>query len=485
MKQWINGVIWTGSDQQFVNSVTVSDKGIIVGLNETPNYDHEIMDLKGQFMMPAFVDCHLHIVGYGQMLSRLNVLKYQTNEEVLEAIHHYIELNPTFNYYYIEGYKLNSMTKAMLSPLTSKPIYLRHADYHGLTVNEAVIKMHQLSTSDGNLLEEAAMNVLSQIPKHNYQTLLKMTEEAIKKLYSFGVVSGHTDDLYYFNGYQETIKVLKEATQNYPFFIHELIHYETLDDAVYDKNEEKHPYVSLGAVKMFYDGTTSSHTALMSHSYVSGTKGERVMKERFEQELKKARRLEKSVAVHVIGDQGLHEVALLLKKHPVKDGLLDRIIHASYAKRETIELLKALPIFLDIQPQFLTTDLPDTLFHFTKAPQLIFPFKTYHHAGLKYGFSSDAPVEIPNPFLGMKAAIFRRKDSSSNVFQPEQMMDRKDVIAAYMKHAWSLTPHHGGTIEVNMPFHAIVLSDNLLQIDENEFNHIHVKETWVQGKRVF
>jgi predicted amidohydrolase YtcJ len=485
MKQWINGVIWSGEKDLFFHSITVDEKGIITGTNESPRPNIEIIDLNGQLMMPAFVDCHLHIVGYGQMLSRLNVSSYQTNEEVIEAIKNYIDLNPLLPYYYFEGYQLNMMTKNILEGLSSKPIYVRHADYHGLTVNDIVLQMHQLSTKDGVLLEDAAMNVLSQIPKHDHNTLLQMTESAIKKLYSFGIIAGHTDDLYYFNGYYDTLKVLKEATINNPFFIHELIHYETLDDALNDDIYVKHPYVSLGAVKMFYDGTTSSHTALMTSPYTSGGQGERVMGDRFEQELVKARLHQKAVAVHVIGDQGLHEVALLLQKHPVQQGLIDRIIHASYAKKDTLDILKQLPVFLDIQPQFLTSDLPHTLKFFTEAPSLIFPFKSYHDAQLHYGFSSDAPVELPNPFLGMKAAIFRRNHVSEKVLQPEEKMHRLDAINAYTKHAWALTTEQGGQLIVDMPCHAIILSHDLFHIEEEDFNDIYVKETWLKGKRVF
>ncbi len=115
------------------------------------------------------------------------------------------------------------------------------------------------------------------------------------------------------------------------------------------------------------------------------------------------------LAIHVIGDLGLKEVVDILKAYPPQDGLHDRIIHASLADHETIKMMEGMPIILDIQPQFISSDLPAILSLFSKEPEYIYPFKTYMKYNLILCGSSDAPVEVPNPLLGMHQLIYRKK----------------------------------------------------------------------------
>ncbi len=68
-------------------------------------------------------------------------------------------------------------------------------------------------------------------------------------------------------------------------------------------------------------------------------------KETFKTQLRQARNANMAVAIHVIGDQGLLEVAEILRDIPVKKGLFDRVIHASYANQEAIHILKTLDVF--------------------------------------------------------------------------------------------------------------------------------------------
>jgi predicted amidohydrolase YtcJ len=235
---------------------------------------------------------------------------------------------------------------------------------------------------------------------------------------------------------------------------------------------------------MFYDGTTTSKTALMLHPYKDGTYGERIQKqEDFIALVKKARALDLAVAVHVIGDLGLEEVLNILKTYPVKNGLKDRIIHASYASKKAIELLKTIPCFIDYQPQFVTTDFPETLDVFSKDPDYIFPLKTYHDKKIAYGLSSDAPVEIPNPLVGMYAATLRKNEKGQ--YQSHERITLKEAFLGYTKHAWSLTPYKAGEIKEGFHAHFIVLDADLFSIDLEKLKTLSVKQTWIDGKKVF
>jgi predicted amidohydrolase YtcJ len=235
---------------------------------------------------------------------------------------------------------------------------------------------------------------------------------------------------------------------------------------------------------MFYDGTTTSKTALMTTPYIDDTYGEYIQtREVFESLVRDARSVGLAVAVHVIGDKGLLEVSEVLKAYPVKKGLFDRVIHASYANKEAIHNLKEIDVFLDLQPQFVTTDFPETLKEFKIEPHLMFPFKTYHVQGLHYGLSSDAPVEIPNPLLGMYAAITRKNDYGT--YQENERLTRLEALMGYTKHAWMLTHDQGGTLETGQLGNLVVFEEDILTCDIKRLKTLKVLKTYIKGMCVY
>lgn len=467
-------------DGHTIHTLYVSDSGLIISEpDDTPNL---VNDLQGQCMYPAFIDCHMHLMGYGQHLSRGQVKHLHGKADILAYIRQHLTTPVT----YIEGYSPCGITKDDLDQISADVlIYLRHEDYHGMTVNSSTLKKLEITSYDGILLENDGTKAMQSIDKHSHETLVSFLEKAYQKLYQFGVIGAHSDDLFYFNGYEDTLKAFQEASITYPFFAHLLIHHKTLHDYVKKGNIiHQHEYLELGAVKIFYDGTTGSQTALMSVPYTSGGFGERISdQETFIAYVKKARDHDLAVAVHVIGDKGLEEVCEILKAYPVKKGLHDRIIHASYATPKSLELLKTLDVFLDVQPQFITSDFPQTLDYFKSLPNLIFPLKTYHDININYGLSSDAPVEIPNPILGMYAAIFREIDGV--IFQPEERLSRMQALLGYTTHAWTLTNQKGGYLKPGYPAHFVITDQDILTTPKTQFKSIKVSETYVFGKQVF
>lgn len=479
MKRLYNGTFYTMEYMQTVDELYINEEGLII---DAPNQDVDIehIDMQGQFIYPAFIDCHLHLMGYGQFLSRLHAKGLSSKEGVLSFIHQH--LNNTM--VYIEHYKphINIHKEDLDKISTQIPIYLRHEDYHGMTLNSKALKIMDFHSEDGILKEEDATRALQSIPKHDISTLTSFLLKAYDKLNHYGIIGGHSDDLYYFNGYHDTLKAFFDASQKHPFFNHLLVHHRILHDHI-KQPIIQNDYVELGAVKMFYDGTTGSKTALMSTPYIDKSFGMRIVeKEVFKNQVRLAREAWMSVAVHVIGDQGLFEVAEILKEIPVKKGLYDRIIHASYANEAAIERLKNLDVFLDIQPQFLTTDLPHTLDVFQQPPKMVFPFKTYHEEKILYGYSSDAPVEDPNPLLGIYAAVTR---DIGYPYQADQCMTRYEAIQAYTTHAWILTHHQGGYLKLNYPANFVIFKEDLFTIETSSLKTLSVSQTWIQGKKIY
>jgi predicted amidohydrolase YtcJ len=442
MKHWINGVIHTLENEQIFEEM-ITDQGKIVHLGPNHHYQiDETIDLKGRHVYPGFVDFHMHLLGYGHKLLTPNLNNHKNKEEVVQKIKQFFKNEPLF----VEGYFDVGLTSKDLDQISNQhPICLRHNDYHSTTVNSVILKKIGLNESNGVLTEENAEMAMASFPKYTPEKLSSMLNASIESLYRYGITGAHSDDLAYFIGFEQTYKVFENVLKNKPFRAHLLVHHHVLDDWLKSKKPflDQNEFLQLGAVKMFYDGTISSKTALFFEPYInSNQNGLRIFEQKeLENLMKKVRKNELPVAIHVIGDQGLDEVANLLDQFPVKEGLHDRIIHASFAKHSTIEKLKKLPLVFDIQPQFLSSDIPWAYHYMSKKPELIYPWKSYLDANLVLLGSSDAPVEIPNPLLGIRALTYRISDQDRKVYQIEQCLTKKQAIELYCKNSHIATYH--------------------------------------------
>lgn len=483
---WKNGILHTLENEHDVHTQMATDQGLIIGFDEDVKdltFDQEI-DLNGYHLYPGFVDAHLHIVGYGQKLLKKDLSSIRQKDEILAFIKTHVDQGFTF----YEGYFDIGITKAELDEIsTEKPIILKHNDYHSLTVNSVVLKHVNLTSDSGFLTEEDAQKVNKTYEVYDHDQIKKMIEHSISSLQSFGVTGGHSDDLYYFNGYHDTLSAFLEVLEEKPFRTHLLMHHKIIEDFKTAKHSflDQNKYLQLGAVKIFYDGTFSSKTALLNHPYKGlSHQGIRIFKKDELIELvKKIRSYELPLAIHVIGDLGLKEVVELLKAYPPKEGLHDRIIHASLADLKTIKMMEGMPIILDIQPQFISSDLPSILSLFSKKPELIYPFKTYMKHNLVLCGSSDAPVEIPNPLLGMHQLIFRKKDGV--VYQEEERLSRFNALELYTTYANVPTyKANRGMLKKGFIADFTVLSEDILTMDESSFFKDLVKMTIIDEQIV-
>ncbi|VEU80022.1 amidohydrolase [Haploplasma axanthum] len=396
MKLFKNATFYTMEEENKKTNMVLTDKGVIIATgNDCLSYEpNEIVDLNGSYVFPGFTDAHMHLIGYGRKLLA-NVIK--TND-VINEIKNFYNSEDLF----VEGYFDSGLTKDDLDVISSDyMIILRHNDYHSFTVNSKVLEKIRFEHKTGILLEEDAKKVLPIWSNYSKELLEKMTNKAILSLYKYGITGVHTDDLSYFNSYQETLGILNEITKEYPFRINMLIHYDVFDEYIANYNIDN-KYLKDIQVKLFYDGTISSKTALLKENYKNlNTNGLRMDSEKiFLEKIKKIRDNKHSVAIHTIGDLALSEVTNILIKYKNDNEMIDRIVHASLADMETINKLSKSNIALDIQPLFIESDKEIISENINHNP-LIYPFKEYSDHCIILNGSSDAPVENPNPLLGI------------------------------------------------------------------------------------
>jgi len=486
MKLWTNGHFHSMRAPRHAHFNVLTDQGRIVDVdvNEAAYRNIECLDMDGQHVYPGMVDAHLHLVGYGQKLARVDLSALTTKSDVIGRLSASDPNGP----FVAEGYRECGVTKDELDRVfKGGPALLIHNDYHSITANSAALEKAGIHSESGRLTEDAAKAVTAAVIIYDKETIKRYFRTSLDALYAVGIVGGHSDDLFYFGDHVKTLEAIREVLVEKPFRTHLLLHHQVYEDVLAGK-----PGVTadleFGAVKLFYDGTLSSNTALVSVPYKGGGYGQRMWPpESFRDLMAKIRAAKLTVAVHVIGDQGLDELADVLTAFPPLSGQRDRIIHASLAQEKTLEKLGRLAVILDIQPLFLTSDMPFMNKWFHRKPELLFAWKTYKKHNLVLLGSSDAPVEDPNPLLGIHALVTRRNRKDDQVYTENERLDRFEALKMYTtNHAViSRDPNSRGYVGAGYLADFTVYPEDLLKISEQRLLTLKPSLTVIGEKIVY
>jgi predicted amidohydrolase YtcJ len=178
--------------------------------------------------------------------------------------------------------------------------------------------------------------------------------------------------------------------------------------------------------KDFADGSFGGHTAAMHEPYadrpdVRGT--DRLDREHALTMARTSMLLGGSVAIHAIGDRANDEVL------DVFDELIAmgadperlRVEHASILTDQAIERMGRLGVIASVQPAFLASEenwLVERLGE--ERMNRVYPFRSLIEAGVPVIGGSDAPVELPDPEVGIRAAVDRHGINPSESLTEDQ-----------------------------------------------------------------
>jgi len=487
MKLWTNGHFHSMRDQhhEYFNILTENGKIIAVNVDEAKYPSIERIDLREHHAYPGMVDAHMHLLGYGQKLTRLDLTGLSTKQEILVRL----RTATACGLFVADGYRDCQITKHDLDTIFSnQPAVLMHNDYHSVTANSRALEIADVLSDTGILIEQASKKLVSKLLTYDKETLKEYFRKALDELYAVGITGGHSDDLFYFGGHEKTFSAIKEVLDEQPFRTHLLVHNRIFED-FYNMNHSETKYLELGAVKLFYDGTLSSKTALVSQPYKdTQSYGQRMQPiDDFKQLIKKIRSYGLTAAVHVIGDNGLDELTDILTELPPKPNQRDRIIHASLSREETLRKLRKMPVVLDIQPLFVSSDMPYMDTWFSKTPPLVYAWKTYLEHGLSLLGSSDSPVEDPNPLLGIHSLINRQSHKDGKVYISGERLDRFTAISLYTTSHVLISKHENekGYLDVGYLADLTVFPDDLMQVPESKLLTMKPSMTVIDEKIVY
>ncbi|MCS7175138.1 amidohydrolase [Pseudothermotoga sp.] len=374
-------------DGKFVEMDLFIENGIFTNDPTGP-----IVDLKGYYVMPGFVDSHAHVIGTGHKYGLLNLENVTSLDQLLELLEHQPQ-----NLLIGRGWneeKLGGRPTRQLLDRIQKPVLLVRRCGHVGVANSALMRSVGIWKEDGFFREKELEDVKKKIPLEG-ERFYRIGEE---RFLMHGVTFVHSDDLHG----MEWDK-LKGILRGSKIRLFEKIHFESPSKLErFDDFGHISDRVFAKAVKIFADGSVGGRTAWLSVPYADDPNNFG-MKLLSEEDIEKFASLcdEKNVqlCVHAIGDEAVHTVAKVLSKHPGH-----RIIHAQLVREEDLPLLRN--TLFSVQPHFAIEDerlmesaLPKEL----KA--LKYPFSFLFNLGFKIAFSSDAPVSPEDPKYVIEKAL--------------------------------------------------------------------------------
>jgi hypothetical protein len=240
-------------------------------------------------------------------------------------------------------------------------------------------------------------------------------------------------------------------------------------------------YLRLGHIKVFSDGSLGSRTAWMLEPFEPQSSDEVANygvnvtpPEQMASEFYQAQQLGFPISVHAIGDRAnrvvldlFEELTPLLPPPPAPH----RIEHVQTINENDLARLATLNVTASVQPIHLTDDRDLTDRYWGARAANTYTFRSFLNAGVRLAFGSDAPVADPNPFLGIHAALVRRRPHDPQPsWQPQEKINLEEIIRAYTLGAaeaagWQATI---GSLTPGKRADLIILDRDLFELAQHE-----------------
>lgn len=486
---------------------------------ELPEQADLLIDGDGQTLIPGLIDAHGHVLSYGLSLLRVDLVGTETEQEAVQRVADFAEQSAQLEW--IQGRGWNQVlwdsnefpsASSLDATLPDKPIWLSRVDGHAGWANTAAMELagvdrrtedpdggQIIRDEDGNptgvFIDNAMALIRSQIPATSMEEQKFALRTAMLELAKQGLTSVHDAGVG-----SSVIEAYKQLLEEGPlpirinmmlsagdsFYEQRLAagHYRSADDTL-----------TMNSVKIAADGALGSRGAAMIDDYsdLSGHTGLLLHNpERLEYFMRAAMNAGFQVNTHAIGDNAnkavLDNYEQLIAETNSR-AMRHRVEHAQILRFEDILRFAELGVIPSMQATHATSDKNMAVDRIGDVRiQGAYAWRKLIDAGALIANGSDFPVESPNPFFGLHAAITRQDKNNQppGGWFPEEKMTAMEAFAsftidaAYSGHQENLL----GTLEPGKKADFIILDRDIFAIDESEIWQIQVEETWVNGQRV-
>ncbi len=478
-----------------------------------------VVDAGGKRLLPGFNDAHVHFTDGGAQLDQVQLNDATSAQEFERRIAARAAKTPKGEWLLGGDWDETKWSPAQLptrelidASTVQVPVAVNRYDGHMILVNSLALKLAGITSQTpdppggvivrdamGNPtggLKDAAMDLVYKvIPAPTHDQRRHAIERALGHAASLGVTSvQHMNPEYAdISIYNE---LLDEGKLTARIYAAPLITQTDDQVKIGIKRAFGGPYLRLGALKAYADGSLGSATAYFFEPFLDqpGNRGLlsdemhpiSLMRDR----MMKADASELQLCTHAIGDAGISAILDIYSEIEKEHGARNRrwrIEHAQHMAAKDFDRFAQLHVIASVQPYHAIDDgrWAEGRIGHDRASRT-YAFRTFLEHGVRLALGTDWNVAPLNPMLTLYAAVTRATldGKNPNGWFPEQKLTIKEAIEAYtMGSAYAeFQEQEKGSITPGKLADMVLLGDDVLTIDPIKIRDVKVVETWVGGK---
>lgn len=475
-------------------------------------------DGRGAVLMPGLIDAHGHVMGLGFQLILLDLSQTRSLAEAQEAIRTYAAANPGLPWIMGRGWNQEVWglgrfpTAAELDAIVpDRPVWLERVDGHAGWANSRAMaaagitattraptggRIEMVGGRPSGIFVDAATAL---IDAHRPQPLARDRDRALalaqERLLSLGITAaadmGTTID-----DWQAYRRAGDAGTLN----VRIMSYAAEVDNMALIGGSGPTPWLygdrlRMGGVKLYMDGALGSRGAWLQAPYADapGQRGLPLLTpSQLRNRMVRATMDGFQLAIHAIGDAANAEALAAIEEiAPSFPGERRwRIEHAQIVAPADIARFGRNGVIASMQPVHQTSDriMAETRL----GPDRLggaYAWRSLAAGGARVAFGSDFPVESPDPFAGLAAAISRTGPDGEPFggWRPEEAVTRETAIDGFTRSAAfaGFGEDRIGTLMPGMRADFILIDTDPTLASPAQIRATVVQETWVGGRPVW
>jgi len=525
---FVNGRVWTGeTGRPLVEALAVRGTTVLAVGTSTDIRKHsakatDVVDLRGRFVAPGFIDSHLHLLGGSLSLEELRLDDVFAFGALAERIRDWAAAHPDAHWVTGRGWAYAAFpgglpSRAQLDAVVAdRPAWLVSYDGHTGWANSMALRLASVTreTKDPpggevvrdekgeptGALKESAMDLVGRlVPKLLPHEKERALRSGIAQAAAWGLTSVHQAGID-----AEELELLVNALEAVP----RLRVYAALDierdptpEALARQEELRRRFsggrLRVGAVKGYVDGVVEAKTAAMFEPYPGGGTGlPNWTQEELDRAVAAYDKAGWQVMLHAIGDRGI-DMALTAFERAARangtSGRRHRVEHMEVARTTDLPRFPVAGIVASTQALF---PYPNQNHLGVYVPALgperarrAMAFKAIDDAGAVQSFGSDWPVFTAEVLRGIACAVTRTtvEGTPAGGWEPSQRLTAEAALrhftrdAAFAEHA----EKEKGTLAVGKLADFVVLSQDLLAAPPERIKDTKVLLTVLGGQETW
>ncbi|TPX16949.1 uncharacterized protein E0L32_003511 [Thyridium curvatum] len=485
------------------------------------------------YVIPGLWDGHGHLLQYGEFLHSVDLFGSESADEVRARVVQYLDAHPGVGApgEWLRGVGWDQMVLGGMPTaewleqderLKGLHIMLDRVDVHCVWVSQAVLDLLGPDVPDvpgGEIVRDPGMGVFcdnamdlitAKWPRPDAAKKKRFIRSAMAELHKVGLVGMHDA-----GATPEDLQLFRDMSQDssdWTLRVHAMLECKERNTFCPDEASavrHQDDFLSIRSVKLFGDGALGSWGSAMLDPYTDrpDTTGSLLVNASTLTSLAASWSAAGwQVCIHAIGDLAARLAldsleAALVDCHPAREPAecsqrrRFRIEHAQILHPADRARMHALGVLPSVQPTHATSDMAYAELRLGRERLTTEAYRLKSLLPLRPVLGSDFPVEPPDPFQGMYAAVTRRSPKTGlgpgGDAKVGFLMDEALTLDEAL-HGFTGGVAYGGfmegragVIQEGALADWVVLDRPLGEYGVEDLRSMRVRETWVGGRRVY